>query len=68
MNEFVLNSFYLYLIIMILIFLIKPSFLTYYEGDKCLFKNFGCGYNKTVLSIHIFSIFLCIFIYFLSRL
>lgn len=67
MNECVLNSFYMYLIVMILIYIIKPSFLFYNIGDKCVFKNFGCGKNKTIINIQIFSIVLSILTYFLTR-
>jgi hypothetical protein len=67
MNECILNSFYVYIIVMVLIYLIKPSFLYYNEGDKCLFKNFGCGKNKTIINIQILSIVLSIFTYFLTR-
>ena len=67
MNECILNSFYVYIIVMVLIYLIKPSFLFYNEGDKCLFKNFGCGKNKTIINIQILSIVLSIFSYFLTR-
>ena len=68
MNECILNSFYVYLIVMILIYLIKPEFLFYYEEEKCLFKNFGCGKNKTVFNIQILSIVLSILIYFTTRI
>ena len=67
MNECILNSFYVYIIVMVLIYLIKPSFLFYNEGNKCLFKNFGCGKNKTIINIQILSIVLSIFTYFLTR-
>lgn len=67
MNECILNSFYVYIIVMVLIYFIKPSFLFYNEGDKCLFKNFGCGKNKTIINIQILSIVLSIFTYFLTR-
>ncbi len=67
MNECILNSFYVYIIVMILIYFIKPSFLFYNEGNKCLFKNFGCGKNKTIINIQILSIVLSIFTYFLTR-
>ena len=67
MNECILNSFYIYLIVMILIYFIKPSFLFYNDGDKCLFKNFGCGKNKTIINIQILSIVLSILTYFLTR-
>lgn len=68
MNECILNSFYVYLIVMVLIYLIKPEFLFYYEEDKCLFKNFGCGKNKSIMNIQILSIVLSILIYFTTRL
>ncbi len=67
MNECILNSFYVYCIVMVLIYIIKPEFLFYNEGDKCLFKNFGCGENKTILTIQILSIVLSILTYFLTR-
>ena len=67
MNSCIYNSFYLYLIIMTAIYIIKPKFLFYNnDKNKCLFKKFGCGKNKTILSIHILSIILAIFIYFVS--
>ena len=68
MNECILNSFYVYLIVMVLLYLIKPEFLFYYEEDKCLFKNFGCGKNKSIINIQILSIVLSILIYFTTRL
>ncbi len=68
MNDCILNSFYVYLIVMVLIYLIKPEFLFYYEEDKCLFKNFGCGKNKSIINIQILSIVLSILIYFTTRL
>ncbi len=68
MNECILNSFYMYVIVMTLIYLIKPQFLFYNEGDKCLFKDFGCGENKTIISIQLLSIMLALFTYFLTRL
>ena len=68
MNDCILNSFYVYLIVMVLIYLIKPEFLFYYEEDKCLFKNFGCGENKSIINIQILSIVLSILIYFTTRL
>ena len=41
MNECILNAFYVYVIFMVLIYCIKPNFLFYNVGDKCLFKDFG---------------------------
>jgi len=58
----------MYVIVMTLIYLIKPQFLFYNEGDKCLFKDFGCGENKTIISIQLLSIMLALFTYFLTRL
>jgi len=66
MNECILNSFYVYLIVIISIYVSKPEFLFYNEDNKCLFKKFGCGKNKTIISIHILSIFLSIIVYFLT--
>ena len=57
------NAFYLYLVSMILLYLVKPNFLFYNKGKKCLFKKFGCGKNKTVFSIHIISLVLAILMY-----
>ncbi len=68
MNNYILNSFYTYLIIMIMIYIIKPDIFFYVEEDKCYFKSYGCGKNKTIISIQIFSIVLSIISYFLSRL
>lgn len=68
MNECILNAFYMYVIVMILIYFIKPSFLFYNDGDKCLFRDFGCGENKTIISIQILSIVLALFTYFLTRI
>ena len=67
MNSSLLNSFYIYLIIMVSIYIIKPEFLFYQtQNDKCLFRKFGCGKNKTIFSIHIISIILAIIIYFIT--
>ena len=68
MNECILNAFYMYVIVMTLIYFIKPSFLFYNDGDKCLFRDFGCGENKTIISIQILSIVLALFTYFLTRI
>ena len=67
MNNCILNAFYMYIIFMILIYYIKPSFLFYNKGNKCLFKNFGCGENKSIITIQILSIVLAIFTYFFTR-
>ena len=67
MNIFILNAFYMYIIFMVLIYYIKPSFLFYNEGNKCLYKNFGCGKNKSIITIQILSIVLAIFTYFFTR-
>jgi hypothetical protein len=67
MNDNIINSFYVYFIIMILLFLIKPDFLIYEDKNKCMFKQFGCGKNKTIINIHLLSIILSILIYFLTR-
>lgn len=68
MNRNILNSFYTYLIVMILIYIIKPDIFFYVENDKCYFKSYGCGKNKSIISIQIFSILLSIIIYFFTRL
>lgn len=68
MNRYILNSFYTYLIVMILIYVIKPDVFFYVEDDKCYFKSYGCGKNKTIINIQIFSILLSIIIYFFTRL
>ena len=56
----------MYIVVMVSLYISKPSFLFYNEEEKCLFKSFGCGKNKSILSIHILSILLSIFIYFLT--
>lgn len=68
MNECILNAFYIYVIFMALIYCIKPNFLFYNEGEKCLFKDFGCGKNKTIITIQILSIVLALSTYFLTRI
>jgi hypothetical protein len=67
MNDNIINSFYVYFIIMVLLFLIKPDFLIYEDENKCMFKQFGCGKNKSVMNIHLLSIILSIISYFLTR-
>ena len=52
---------------MVLLFLIKPDFLIYEDENKCMFKQFGCGKNKSVMNIHLLSIILSIVSYFLTR-
>ncbi len=67
MNSYILNSFYTYLIVMIMIYIIKPNIFFYTQDNKCYFKSYGCGKNKTIINIQIFSIILSILTYFLSR-
>ena len=52
---------------MVLLFLIKPDFLIYEDNNKCMFRQFGCGKNKSIINIHLLSIILSIIIYFLTR-
>lgn len=66
MNDCIINSFYIYLIVMISLYICKPDFLFYNQNNKCLIKGFGCGKNKTIISIHILSIFLSIIAYFIT--
>ena len=66
MNECITNAFYIYLAVMIAIYITQPSLLFYHKKYKYLFKKFGCGKNKTILSIHIISIFLSIITYFIT--
>ena len=68
MNIYILNSFYTYLIVMIMIYIIKPNYFFYTQNNKCYFKSYGCGENKTIINIQIFSIILSILTYFLSRI
>ena len=69
MSDCLSNSIYMYIAVMIALYVTKPSFLFYTTtNEKCLFKTFGCGQNKSILSIHVFSILLSIFIYFLTFL
>ena len=68
MNENISNSFFIYLVFMVIIYLLKPEFLFYNEDNKCIYKNFGCGNNKTILNIQIISILLSIFTYFIVRI
>jgi hypothetical protein len=67
MNDNIINSFYVYFVIMVLLFLIKPDFLIYEDNNKCMFRQFGCGKNKSIINIHLLSIILSIIIYFLTR-
>ncbi len=67
MNDNIINSFYVYFVIMVLLFLIKPEFLIYEDNNKCMFRQFGCGKNKSIINIHLLSIILSIIIYFLTR-
>jgi hypothetical protein len=67
MNDNIINSFYVYFIVMVLLFLIKPEFLIYEDENKCMFKQFGCGKNKSIMNIHLLSIILSIISYFLTR-
>ena len=66
MNECIINAFYIYFAIMIAIYITKPQIFFYHNENKCLFKTFGCGKNKTILSIHIVSIILSIITYFMT--
>jgi len=66
MNDCITNSFYVYFIITISIYICKPPFLFYNENNKCLFKKFGCGKNKTIISIHILCILISIITYFVT--
>jgi len=59
------NAFYIYLVSMILLYLTKPECLFYHKNKKCFIKKFGCGKNKTILSIHTTAILLAIFYYIL---
>ena len=68
MSDCLSNSICMYVVVMFSLYVTKPSFLFYNNKDKCLFKTFGCGRNKTVFSIHILSILLSIIIYFLTHL
>ena len=69
MSDCLTNSIYMYVVIMIALYVTKPSFLFYTtSNEKCLFKTFGCGKNKSILSIHILSILLSIVVYFLTFL
>ena len=68
MSDCVTNSILMYIVIMIALYVTKPSFLFYHKEKKCLFKSFGCGENKTIFSIHILSILLSIFTYFFTYL
>ena len=67
MNECIINAFYIYFAIMIAIYITKPHIFFYHNENKCLFKTFGCGKNKTIINIQILSIVLSIFSYFLTR-
>lgn len=69
MSDCLTNSIYMYIVVMLALYITKPSFLFYYNREnKCLFKSFGCGENKSILSIQILSILLSIFVYFLTYL
>ena len=69
MSECLNNSIFMYIVIMIALYVTKPSFLFYTNTEnKCLFKTFGCGENKSIFSIQIIAILLSILVYFFTYL
>ncbi len=69
MSDCLSNSIYMYIVVMLALYITKPSFLFYTTNEnKCLFKTFGCGENKSIFSIQILSILLSIFVYILTFL
>jgi len=55
-------SIVLYICIIAVVLMIKPSF-TYDDENKC-YKSFGFQKNETVIPIQLLNIILCSFIYF----
>ncbi len=69
MSDCLTNSIFMYIVVMLALYITKPSFLFYTTNKKkCLFKTFGCGENKSIFSIHILSILLSILVYFFTFL
>ena len=66
------NTVFIYIVIMTIIIIIKPSPLFNTKNKslttKCILKPFGCGQNKTIFTIHAVGIILSIILYFFSSL
>ena len=67
------NSILVYLVIMIIIFIVKPNSLFIKKdkstfSNKCILRPFGCGKDKTMFTIHLTSICLAIVLYFFTSL
>ena len=62
-DKILYTSIIAYVLAMICIIVMKPSFV--YDGESKNFKHFGTGDNETLLPITIIGITLCILIYFI---
>ena len=62
-NNPLYNSLKVYIIIIVLLIYLKPSFI--YDKKQKQFKSFGLDKNSTIFSLPILSIFLSIIIYFI---
>lgn len=60
-NSSIINTIIVFVLIMIIILIIKPSFL--YDHDKNEFKKFGTEDNETILNIYSISVLLAFFLY-----
>jgi hypothetical protein len=56
------NVIIMFMVIITLILLTKPSYL--FIDDEP--KKFGCNYNETLIPLHIFSIFLALTLYIIN--
>lgn len=65
-NSILYNTIIIYILLMAVFYLIKPSFL--YSQKYKKFKSYGCDVEETICPIHVFSIILCIMIYLLFSL
>lgn len=57
------NAIIFYIILILVIFIIKPNFIYDHKNDK--FKEFGCGDNQTYFPLMLFGIISCVFIYYI---
>lgn len=65
MNTPLIRTLVIYLIINFLLFVIKPNILFTYDGQM---KSFGCGDNKTIISLPFLTITISIIFYFIITL
>jgi amino acid permease len=54
------NTIIIYLIIITSILFLKPDYLMTKDGK---IKQFGCGPNKTLINLHVITIFSCLITY-----